>query len=237
MKTKILLVVLPILLTSCSGNTISDKKIVVGASSTPHALILEQTKNYVTSKGYELVIKVMNDYVTPNLSLRDGDLDANYFQHQPYLTDFNSNYKTDLVSAGGVHFEPMGIYKGSKTNKKVIIPNDKSNGDRAKELLKVNGYTDYTVVEMEAQSIPLMLDDCEIACINGNYALSSNVTNKVIVTESTESEVAKKNTNVVAVRKGTENDPCIKVLMDALYQDSTREYIIKTFGSSVLPMF
>lgn len=157
---KLLGLLLPALLLASCGNSgsadIADSVIVVGASSTPHALILEQTRSYIEEQGYSLEVKVINDYVTPNTLLNDGDLDANYFQHEPYLYDFNLNHGTDIVSVKKIHFEPMGIYRGSANNGKFIIPNDKSNGDRARNLIEVFktlGIADVgEIVEMEAQS-------------------------------------------------------------------------------------
>ena len=126
-----LLACLPVL--ALAGCKNSNKTIVVGASSTPHALILEQTKGYIEKQGYKLDIKVFNDYVLPNYALENGELDANYFQHEPYLNEFNASNGTHLVSAMKVHFEPMGIYKGNKASldsfshgDKIIVPDRKS---------------------------------------------------------------------------------------------------------------
>ena len=176
----LILACLPVLtLAGCGKN---NKTIVVGASSTPHALILEQTRGYIEKQGYKLDVKVFNDYVLPNYALENGELDANYFQHEPYLNEFNTSNGTHLVSAMKVHFEPMGIYKGNKLSldsfsngDKIIVPSDKSNYDRAVELLKVNGMDNANLVQVEAQNIPLMLSDCSYAVINGNYALSAGV--------------------------------------------------------------
>ena len=124
----------------------SSKTIVVGASSTPHALILEQTKGYIEKEGYKLDIKVFNDYVLPNYALENGELDANYFQHEPYLNEFNSANGTNLVSVLKVHFEPMGIYSQKYTKideildgAEIGIPNDPDNGARALDLLVQKG--------------------------------------------------------------------------------------------------
>lgn len=242
-KTILLIPFLVIALASC-GSSIDDKTIIVGASSTPHALILEQTKDYIKEKGYTLDIKVMTDYVTPNLSLESGDLDANYFQHEPYLNDFNAAYGTDLISVKKIHFEPLGIYAGKKSNlddikptDKIAIPNDTSNKARAIDLLSEHGLEGCELIEMEAQSIPTTLSDVEYAVINGNYALSSNVISKVIVTESTESAIANTMANIIAVKKGNENKPAINLLIEAICRDEIKDYIRLTFGSSVIPMF
>ena len=225
-------------LTGCGR---SSKTIVVGASSTPHALILNETSSYISKQGYKLEVKVFNDYVLPNYALENGELDANYFQHEPYLNEFNAANGTNLVSVLKVHFEPMGIYAGNKNNlsnyvsgDKIIVPSDKSNYDRAVNLLKENGINNANLVEVEAQNIPLMLSDCSYAVINGNYALSAGVVNRCLVTENKESEIANKMANVIAVKRGFEENAKTRVLCDALKQENIKEYIKTKFGESVL---
>lgn len=232
------------LLAGCNPSNIDDKDIIVGASSTPHALILEQAKGYVESQGYKLDIVVMTDYVTPNLSLDSGDLDANYFQHEPYLQDFNESNDTDLVSVAKIHFEPLGIYAGKKTNldniqpsDTVIVPNDTSNKARALDLLTIHGLTNCNIIEMEAQAIPSALQDAEYAVINGNYALSSGVVDKVIITESPTSDIAQVMGNIIAVKRGNEHKPAIELLVEAITQENIRDFIEATFGASVIPLF
>ena len=225
-------------LTGCGR---SSKTIVVGASSTPHALILNETSSYISKQGYKLEVKVFNDYVLPNYALENGELDANYFQHEPYLNEFNAANGTNLVSVLKVHFEPMGIYAGNKNNlsnyvsgDKIIVPSDKSNYDRAVALLKENGINNANLVEVEAQNIPLMLSDCSFAVINGNYALSAGVVNRCLVTENKESEIANKMANVIAVKRGYEENAKTRVLCDALKQENIKEFIKTKFGESVL---
>ena len=225
-------------LTGCGR---SSKTIVVGASSTPHALILNETSSYISKQGYKLEVKVFNDYVLPNYALENGELDANYFQHEPYLNEFNAANGTNLVSVLKVHFEPMGIYSGNKNNlsnyvsgDKIIVPSDKSNYDRAVTLLKENGINNANLVEVEAQNIPLMLSDCSFAVINGNYALSAGVVNRCLVTENKESEIANKMANVIAVKRGYEENAKTRVLCDALKQENIKEFIKTKFGESVL---
>ena len=237
----LILACLPVLTLAGCGK--SNKTITVGASSTPHALILEQTKAYIEKQGYKLDIKVFNDYVLPNYALENGELDANYFQHEPYLNEFNSANGTHLVSVMKVHFEPMGIYKGNKTNldsyvasDKIIVPSDKSNYDRAVELLKENGMQGANIVQVEAQNIPLMLGDCSYAVINGNYALSAGVVNRCLVTEDKESEIANKMANIIAVKNGNQESAKTKVLIDALKQENIKTYIEAKFGGSVIYM-
>ena len=237
----LILTCLPVL--TLAGCKESNQTIVVGASSTPHALILEQTKGYINEKGYELEIKVFNDYVLPNYALENGELDANYFQHKPYLNEFNESNGTHLVPVLDVHFEPMGIYGGNKNTlgsfergDKVIVPSDKSNYERAVELLEETGMATANLVQVEAQNIPLMLSDCAYAVINGNYALSSGVVSRCLVTEDKESEIAKTMANVIAVKEGKQEAEKTKVLVEALKQENIKSYIESQFGDSVIYM-
>lgn len=237
----IILACLPVL--ALAGCNKGNKVITVGASSTPHALILNETKSYIESQGYKLEVKVFNDYVLPNYALENGELDANYFQHEPYLNEFNESNGTHLVSVLKVHFEPMGIYAGTKNEitsysqkDKVLVPSDKSNYDRAVDLLKTNNMDNANIVQVEAQNIPLMLSDCSYAVINGNYALSAGVVNRCLVTEDKNSDIAKKMANVIAVKNGHQEDAKTKVLIEALKQENIKEYIKTKFGESVLYM-
>lgn len=237
----LLLACLPVL--ALAGCNNSNKTIVVGASSTPHALILEEAKDYVSSKGYKLDITIFNDYVLPNYALENGEIDSNYFQHKPYLEEFNNSNGTHLVPVMDVHFEPMGIYSGKKSDLSayvksdtIIVPSDKSNYDRAINLLQENDINDANIVEVEAQNIPLMLSDCSYAVINGNYALSAGVVDRCLVTENKDSEIAEKMANVIAVKSGNEESNKTKVLIEALSQDNIAEFIKNKFGDSVIYM-
>ena len=237
----LILACLPVL--TLAGCNKSNKTIVVGASSTPHALILEQTKGYINEKGYELEIKVFNDYVLPNYALENGELDANYFQHKPYLNEFNESNGTHLVPVLDVHFEPMGIYSGNKNTlgsfergDKVIVPSDKSNYERAVELLEETGMGTANLVQVEAQNIPLMLSDCAYAVINGNYALSAGVVSRCLITEDKESDIAKTMANVIAIKEGKQEAEKTNVLVEALKQENIKSYIESTFGDSVVYM-
>ena len=225
------------------GCSKSSKTIVVGASSTPHALILEEAKPYIEEQGYKLDIKVFNDYVLPNYALENGELDANYFQHEPYLNEFNSANGTHLVSVMKVHFEPMGIYAGKKNSldgltslDNILVPSDKSNYERALSLLSEHGLDNLTITPVEAQNIPLMLSDCSIAVINGNYALSAGVVDRCLVTEDKDSDIAKTMANVIAVKDGKEDSPKTSVLCEALRQPNIADYIKAKFGDSVIYM-
>lgn len=237
MKKLILLAIAALCLVGC--NIRKDNEIIVGASPTPHAEILQVVKPLMKEEGYNMTIKVFDDYVTPNLSLQNGDIDANYFQHTPYLDDFNKNNGTDLVGVCKVHFEPMGIYSTKHTELKqglkIAIPNDTSNGKRARDLLAANGI-EGTIVELEAQTLPSILVDVDYACINGNYALSSGVVDKCLVTESTESNIAQTNANIIAVKKDQINASRIKALVKCLHSDKVKDFIKTKYGSSVIPM-
>ena len=239
------LLVLACLLASalCVSCSSASTRIVVGASSTPHALILEQTKNYIHDQGYELEIKVFDDYVLPNYALENGELDANYFQHKPYLNEFNESNGTHLVPVMDVHFEPMGIYVGRKTSldgltslDNILVPSDKSNYERAISLLSLHGLDNIPVTPVEAQNIPLMLNDCSLAVINGNYALSAGVVDRCLVTEDKTSDIAKKMANVIAVKNGNEESNKTRVLIEALKQENIANYIKAKFGDSVIYM-
>ena len=225
------------------GCSKSSKTIVVGASSTPHALILEEAKPYIEEQGYRLDIKVFNDYVLPNYALENGELDANYFQHEPYLNEFNAANGTHLVSVLKVHFEPMGIYSGKRHSldgltsaDNILVPSDKSNYDRAMVLLSEHGLDNMPVTQVEAQNIPLMLSDCSLAVINGNYALSAGIVDRCLVTEDKNSDIAKKMANVIAVKNGQEDNEKTRVLINALKQENIATFIKAKFGDSVVYM-
>ena len=237
----LLLAFLPLMVLASCGK--SNKTIVVGASSTPHALILNETKSYIESQGYSLDVRVFNDYVLPNYALENGELDANYFQHEPYLNEFNSANGTHLVSVLKVHFEPMGIYAGTKSEMssysgkdKVLVPSDKSNYDRAIALLKEYDMDKANIVQVEAQNIPLMLSDCSYAVINGNYALSAGVVDRCLITEDKDSDIAKKMANVIAVKNGQQDNEKTRVLINALKQENIASFIKAKFGDSVIFM-
>ncbi|MDD3383880.1 MAG: MetQ/NlpA family ABC transporter substrate-binding protein [Bacilli bacterium] len=253
-----------IVLSGCSKNSIDDKTIIVGASPSPHAQILEQIKDDVSAKGYTLEIVEFSDYYLPNIALQSGEIDANYFQHLPYLLDFNKNNNTDLVSVFALHFEPLGIYSSKhlqinniEYGSKIAIPNDTSNEARALLLLEANNLitlknnagfetslndiedNPYGIIfsEIEAVNLPNILPDVDYAIINGNYAIDAGILDKVILTESTESEAALTRANIIAVKNGNQEKEAIKVLIECLATSKVKKYIEETFGSSVIPVF
>lgn len=240
--------------------------ITVGASSTPHAEILEQIKPVLEKEGYELKIVVYQDYVQPNVALDGGDLDANYFQHQPYLDQYNKENGTDLVSAGSVHYEPFGLYPGKiasidelKSGSQIAVPNDATNEARALLLLEAQGIIKLKegvglnatkndiaenpkkveIVELEAAQIARSLPDVELAVINGNYAIEAglNVAKDAIAVEDKESIAAQTYGNIVAVKAGNEGREDIKALIAALQSDVVKQYINDTYQGAVVPIF
>lgn len=254
-------------LTGCGAQKqgpVKEGSIVVGASPSPHAQILEAVSEQLAQKGYQLEIKEFTDYIMPNTALEDGELDANFFQHQPYLTDFNEKNGTKLVSAAAIHFEPLGIYGGKTADladlpegAQIALPNDTTNEARALWLLQAQGIIEVDeqagleatkqditsnpknveIVEMEAAQLPRALADVDFAVINGNYAVAAEIADQVLVTEDKDSEAAKQYANIVAVREGDENREDIKALVEALQSDEVKAYIEETFGSTVIPVF
>ncbi len=241
------------------------KELLVGASPAPHAEILEAAKTVMAAKGYDLQIQEYTDYVIPNQALDGGDLDANYFQHKPYLDSFNEQNGTKLVSAGVIHYEPFGIYAGKTTDLSalpdkatVLVPNDVTNEARALLLLEAQGLLklkegagleatrneivenpkNLDIVELEAAQIPRSLADCDIAVINGNYAIESGLkVTDALATESSDSLAATTYGNVVAVREGDENREDIKALIEALTSPEVKAFMENKYEGAVVPMF
>ena len=239
------------------------KKLVVGASPTPHAVILKKAAELLKAKGYDLQIKEFSDYVLPNTALQDGQLDANYFQHQPYLDDFNKEKGTTIVSAGAIHYEPFGVYAGKtkslsdlKDGATVAVPNDTSNEARALLLLQAQGLIklkdgagitatqkdiaenpkNLKFKEIEAAQLVRALPDVDVAIINGNYALEGGLkVSDALAVEAADSLAATTYANIVAVRKGDENREDIKALVEVLKSDEIKKFINDTFNGAVVP--
>jgi len=249
-----------------SGSGDDDETLTVGASSTPHAEILEQAKDDLAEKGYELDVEVFDDYVLPNQALDEGDLDASYHQHEPYLENFNEENGTDLVSAGEVHFEPLGLYPGKtetlddlQDGAEIAIPNDATNGARALLLLEEAGLIkldedkgieattkdieenpkDLEITELEASQIPRTVQDVDLSVINGNYAVDAgfDVEDDALEIEDKDSEAAQTYANIVAVQNGNEDDPAIEALMESLHSDDVKEFIDEEYQGAVVPLF
>jgi len=253
-------------LAGCGANnkqSSNEKVIKVGATTVPHAEILEQVKEDLAKDGIKLEIVEYSDYVQPNLNLNDKELDANYFQHVPYLEDFIKQHpEVKLISAGGIHIEPMGVY--SKKVKKldelkdgatVSIPNDPTNGGRALALLAKAGVitlkdgvgisaTVHDVVgnpkhlkfqELEAAQVPRTLEDVDAAVINSNFAMQiqlNPVKDNIFIEDASSPYV-----NIVAVRTGDENRPEIQALMKALKSEKVKKFIQEKYNGAVVATF
>ncbi|RAX58615.1 methionine ABC transporter substrate-binding protein [Helicobacter monodelphidis] len=237
-----------------------DGKIVVGASPEPHALILEQVVKPLKEKGIKLEIQEFNDYVVPNLSLNEGSLDANFFQHEPYLKAFNADKKTALISVAKIHVEPIGLYSYKikkiselKNGSEIAIPNDPSNAARSLRLLEKEGLiklkkgdliTIYDITEnpkqlkfkeLEGAQLPRVLNEVDAAVINTNFALlvDLNPLKDAIALEDKESPYA----NILVVKSGNENDPDIQELIKALQSDNIKRFINNQYKGAILPSF
>ena len=237
----------------------------MAASPTPHAEIQNTAvKPLVEKDGYKLVVKEFTDYVQPNTATEDGEVDANYFQHKPYLDNFNKEKGTHLVSVEGIHFEPFGLYPGKTKSlddladgAKIAVPNDATNEARALQLLAAQGIItlkedaglaatkndvvdnphNIELVEMEAAQLPRTLSDVDFAVINGNYALQAdlNAAEDSLITENT--DYAKVYVNVVACRSGEENSDKIQALKKALQSDDVKKYVDETYKGAVVTVF
>ena len=260
-----LALVLALSLAACGGAA-GDKTITVAASPTPHAEILKVAADVLAKDGWTLEITEYSDYVVPNNVVDDGEIDANYFQHQPYLDTFNAENGTALVSVAAIHYEPFGIYAGTKASveelaegDQIAIPNDGSNRARALLLLEARGLIvladgvgmeatvldivenplNLEVVEMEAAQIAGVRDSVALAVINGNYALLAglNAGKDAIATEDAASISAQTYANVLVVKEGNEESEKTKALVDALMSDEVKAYINETYSGAVVPIF
>ena len=238
----------------------------VAASPTPHAEILNAAKDILAEQGIDLEVIEFTEYVQPNLVTESGEVDANYFQHKPYLDGFNVKQGTHLVSVGPVHYEPLGIYPGKSNDlaniadgATIAVPNDTTNEARALQLLATQGLitvrddagltatiNDITenphnikFEEIEAAQLPRTVQDVDFAVINGNYALAAgfSVKNDALATEDASSEAAQTYANILAVKEGRENDPAIQALYAALTSDKVKDYINSTYDGAVVPIF
>lgn len=238
--------------------------ITVAASATPHAEILEQAKPILAAEGWDLEVTVFDDYVQPNLVVESGDFDANYFQHIPYLENFNEEQGTHLVNAGGIHYEPFGIYPGTKDSLDelaegdvIAVPNDTTNEARALLLLQDNGVItlkdgagltatvkdiaenpkNVKIQELEAAQVSRVKDEVAFVVLNGNYALEAgfSVAKDSIAYEKSDSEAAKTYVNVIAVKEGNENNEAVKALVNVLTSDEIKNYINETYDGAVIP--
>lgn len=247
-----------------SETTESKGTITVAASPTPHAEILAQAKPILEAEGWTLEVKEFQDYVQPNNVVESGEFDANYFQHFPYLENFNEEQGTHLVNAGGIHYEPFGIYPGTKSSlddiaegDTIAVPNDTTNEARALLLLQDNGILklkdgagltatvldieenpyNVEILELEAAQVPRVKDEVAFVVLNGNYALDAgfSVAKDSLAYEKSDSDAAKTYVNVIAVKEGNENSEKIQALVAALKSDTIRQYINDTYDGAVVP--
>ena len=241
-----------------------DKTITVAASATPHAEILEEAKPLLEKEGYDLEVTVFGDYVRPNEVVESGEFDANYFQHIPYLEQFNEEKGTHLVNAGGIHYEPFGIYPGTKDSlddladgDSIAVPNDTTNEARALLLLQDNGIItlkdgaglnatvkdieenphNVEIVELEAAQVARVTGETAYVVLNGNYALEAgfSVAKDALAYEQADSEAAKTYVNIIAVKEGNENSDKIKALVDVLKSDEIKDFINENYDGAVIP--
>ena len=232
-----------------------DKTITVAASETPHSEILEAAKPILEEEGYDLEVTVFDDYVQPNEVVESGDFDANYFQHIPYLNSFNEEKGTHLVNAGGIHYEPFGIYPGTKSSlddiadgDTIAVPNDTTNEARALLLLQDNGIIklkdgagleatvndieenpyNVEIVELAAEQVARVAEETSYIVLNGNYALQAgySVSKDALAYETSDSEAAK---------EGNENSDKIKALVDVLKSDEIKDFINEKYDGAVIP--
>lgn len=238
--------------------------IKVAASATPHAEILEEAKPILEEEGWDLDITIFDDYVQPNLVVESGDFDANYFQHIPYLDNFNEEQGTHLINAGGIHYEPFGIYPGTKKSldeleegDTIAVPNDTTNEARALLLLQDNGVitlkegaglaatvkdieenpNNIEIVELEAAQVSRVKGEVAFVVLNGNYALQAgySVSKDSIAHETSDSEAAKTYVNIIAVKEGNEESEGIKALVEVLKSDDIKDFINEKYDGAVVP--
>lgn len=233
----------------------------MGATPVPHGEILTTVKKDLAKEGVNLEIVEFNDYVQPNVALNDGELDANYFQHKPYLDEFCRDRGMDLVSAAGIHLEPMSVYSSKYKDLKdlpdgahIAIPNDPTNGGRALLVLQSAGILklrdgapitatpqdivenpkNLQISELEAPQLPRSLEDTDAAVININFALQAKLDpSQAIYTESKDSPYV----NIVAVRKGDENRPEIQKLVKALESQEVKDFLAEKYKGAIIPAF
>ena len=242
----------------------SKGTIKIAASATPHAEILEAAKPILAEEGWDLEITVYDDYVLPNEAVESGEMDANYFQHVPYLDSFNEERGTHLVEVGKIHYEPFGIYPGTKSSLDdiaegdvIAVPNDTTNEARALLLLQDNGIItlkdgagleatvndiaenphNVQIEELAAEQVARVSDEVAYLVLNGNYALEAgySVGKDALAYEKSDSEAAKTYVNVVVVKEGNEDNEGVKALVDVLKSDEIKDFINKTYDGAVIP--
>ncbi|SEW15635.1 MetQ/NlpA family ABC transporter substrate-binding protein [[Clostridium] fimetarium] len=250
--------------TSSNNSTASKGTITVAASETPHSEILAEAKTILAQQGWDLQVTVFQDYVQPNLVVESGQFDANYFQHVPYLESFNKENKTNLVDAGDIHYEPFGIYPGTKKDLSLLtkgdviaVPNDTTNEARALLLLQDNGIIKLkdgvglsatvndikenakgvVIKELEAAQVSRIKSEVAFVVLNGNYALEAgfSVAKDAVAYEKADSQAAKTYVNIIAVKKGNEQKEGIVALVKVLKSDEIKQFINDKYAGAVIP--
>lgn len=250
--------------TAAAADSSEGGTITIAASPTPHAEILAKAAEILSTQGWTLEVTEFEDYVQPNLVVDSGEIDANYFQHIPYLEDFNKENGTDLVSVAGIHYEPFGIYPGTKSDLAdisdgdvIAVPNDTTNEARALLLLEANGIItlkegagltatvkdiaenphNVEIKELEAAQVSRVAGEVAFVVLNGNYALEAgySVGKDAVAYETSDSEAAKTYVNVIAVKAGNENNPGIQALVAVLKSDEIKNFINETYDGAVVP--
>ncbi len=246
-------------------NQTENTVIKVGATPAPHAEILVIAKEILAEQGYDLQIVEYNDYVIPNTATDSGEIDANYFQHLAYLSDFNAEKGTKLASVAEIHYEPLGLYPGKTSSldeladgAMVAVPNDSTNEARALQLLQAQGLIklsdgvglratvldiienpkNITIKEIEAAQLARSLQDVDVAVINGNYAIQAGLKVKdALAVEDKDSDAAQTFANALVVKEGNESNPGILALVEALKTDTIKEFIETKYEGAVVPLF
>ena len=247
-------------------NELAGTTLKVAASPVPHAEILSVAKDILAEQGITLEIIEYTDYVQPNMVTESGEVDANYFQHTPYLDSFNEENGTHLVSVGAIHYEPFGLFAGKTATldeladgAKIAVPNDTTNEARALQLLAAQGIItlkegagltatkndiaenphNVDIVEMEAAQLPRTLADVDFAVINGNYAAEAglNAATDALAVEDASSEAAQTFANILVVKEGNEDNPAIQALLAALQSEQVKNFIDETYSGAVVAIF
>ena len=260
----VLVLTLALSLAACGGSA-DDKTIKVGATPAPHAEILEVIKEALAADGWTLEIVEFDDYVLPNTALAEGQLDANYFQHITYMEGFNEEHGINMVSAAGIHYEPIGMYAGKTASiealadgAQIAVPHDATNEARALLLLEqvgliklaegaginatkadiVENPKSIEIVEMKAELLTTTLQDVDMAVINGNYAIGAGLkVAEALAVEAADGAAADAYMNVITVMAGKENDAKIQALIKALKTDAVKSFIEETYAGAVVPLF
>ena len=247
------------------GDDSADKTIKVAASPTPHAEILNSVKDQLAEEGWTLEVIEFDDYVQPNVATTDGDVDANYFQHVPYLDQYNEENGTDLVPVANMHYEKMAVYAGTKDSldaieagDKIGVPNDATNEARALKVLEEQGLIklkegssetatvtdieeypkgEIEIVELEAASIPASLPDLAFGVINANYAIQADIMDKVVAVEGTDEAQEDTYVNIIVVNAGNENSEKTQALVKAVQSDTVKNFILDNYNGLIQPKF